>query len=58
MQLRVEAYNAFNHTQFSNTNLGLKPVWDRSGTQTASDFGKVNSARDSRILQLALRLSF
>jgi len=55
-QLRAEGYNAFNHTQFST--VGLKPVWDRSGGQTTSDFGKVTAARDPRILQFALRLQF
>jgi hypothetical protein len=55
-QFRAEAYNAFNHTQFMT--VGLAPVWDRSGTQTSSDFGHVTDARDPRILQLALRLQF
>jgi hypothetical protein len=55
-QFRAEAYNVFNHTQFSA--VGLKPVWDRSGTQTATDFGKVTDARDPRIMQLAIRLQF
>jgi hypothetical protein len=55
-QFRAEAYNVFNHTQFMT--VGVKPVWDRSGTQTASDFGKVTDARDPRIMQLAIRLQF
>jgi hypothetical protein len=55
-QLRFEAYNVFNHTQFNA--VGTKPNWDRSGQQTAPDFGKVTSARDPRIMQMALRLSF
>ena len=47
LQIRVEFFNFFNHTQFS-------------GIATAADvpvtFGRVNSARDPRILQLAGRL--
>jgi hypothetical protein len=55
-QFRAEAYNVFNHTQF--TTVGTKPIWDRSGLQTSADFGKVTDARDPRILQLAIRLQF
>ena len=59
-QFRAEAYKVFNHTQFQSVGLNnmLKPIWDRSGTQTASDFGRITAARDPRTLQLALRLSF
>ena len=49
-QFRAEAYNVFNHTQFKSVgnNNQLKPIWDRSGTQTAADFGKITDARDPR----------
>ncbi len=55
-QLRFEAYNVFNHTQFNA--IGTAAQWDQSGAQTTAAFGKVTSARDPRILQVALRLSF
>jgi hypothetical protein len=55
-QLRCEAYNVFNHSQFDGVD--VSPTWDQSGAQTNPSFGKVTSARDPRIIQLALRLTF
>lgn len=55
-QLRIEAYNVFNHTQFDTVN--TSPQWDQSGAQVNPLFGKVTGARDPRIMQLALRLRF
>jgi hypothetical protein len=55
-QLRFEAYNVFNHTQFSG--VGTTAQWDQSGAQVNTSFGKITSARDPRILQLALRVQF
>lgn len=51
LQFRAEAFNVFNHTQFNNpsgnfNNPGL------------GGFGYVTSARDPRIMQLALKLLF
>jgi hypothetical protein len=48
LQFRAEAFNLFNHTNFSTvgTTLGL------------STFGKVTNTRDPRILQLAMKFSF
>jgi hypothetical protein len=70
LQLRADAFNAFNHTQFSGinstvtyasltnptpTNLYLKA----DGTvNNINGFGTVNGARDPRIMQLLLRLQF
>ncbi|HEV3198968.1 MAG TPA: hypothetical protein VGZ73_13720, partial [Bryobacteraceae bacterium] len=70
IELRADAFNAFNHTQFSGynatvnfsglvnptvTNLYLKP----DGTvNNLNGFGTVNGARDPRIMQLAMRLVF
>ena len=56
LRLQVEAYNVFNHTQFKD--VGTSAQWDQSGAQVTSNFGKVTSALDPRIMQLALRLSF
>jgi hypothetical protein len=47
-EFRAEFFNVFNHAQFNNPD----------GNFTASDFGRVTSARDPRIGQLGLRLSF
>ena len=55
-QLRIEAYNVFNHTQFNEVN--TNPQRDQSGAQLNPAFGRVTSARDPRIMQLALQLRF
>jgi hypothetical protein len=55
-QFRFEAYNAFNHTQFSD--VGVTARWNQSGVQDNAEFGKITGSRDPRILQLAIRLSF
>jgi hypothetical protein len=58
-QLRIEAYNVFNHTQFADLeDPGRNPQWDQSGVQINPAFGKVTNARDPRIVQLALQLRF
>jgi Carboxypeptidase regulatory-like domain len=48
LEYRAEFFNAFNHAQFYNP----------SGSITSSTFGQVTSARDPRIIQMALKLSF
>ncbi len=48
LDFRAEFFNTFNHAQFRN------PVGDFS----AGNFGQITSARDPRIGQLALKLSF
>ena len=45
---RFELFNAFNHTQFNNP----------SGNVTSGSFGRVNTARDPRIGQVALKFIF
>ena len=56
-QLRAEAYNSFNHTQFNAVNVAAK--WNyTTGLVTAAQFGQVTSARDPRYLQMALRVTF
>jgi hypothetical protein len=55
-QIRVEAYNVFNATQFSRVN--TNPIFDAQGNQTNLSFGQVTAARDPRIMQFALRLDF
>jgi len=48
LQFRAEAYNVFNHTNFS----GLSAVF---GSTT---FGQVTSTRDPRLIQFALKLTY
>ena len=57
LQLRWEAYNAFNHTQFStiNTSANFNPA---NGQQINAQFGAFTAARDPRQMQIAARLTF
>ncbi len=55
-QFRCEAYNAFNHTQFSGVNASAR--FDAAGNQVNSIFGQMTGARSARLLQLALRFLF
>jgi hypothetical protein len=55
-QFRAEAYNTFNHTQFSGVNTGFS--FNANGVNTNTAVGQVTSARDPRVMQLALRLTF
>jgi hypothetical protein len=48
LQLRVEAFNAFNHAQFNNP----------SGSRTSGNFGRVTSAQDARVFQIAAKYRF
>lgn len=50
LELRVDAFNIFNHTQFQNI--------DNSAQDIGSTFGQVISAYDPRILQVAAHLRF
>ena len=55
--LRWEAYNAFNHTQYSGIN--TSPRYDlTTGAQTNTLFGQVTSTRAPRIMQGSLRFTF
>jgi hypothetical protein len=57
LQFRAEAYNVFNHAQFLNPDALCVASADQQcfGSKT---FGIVSSARDPRIMQLALKLVF
>jgi hypothetical protein len=50
LELRVDAFNLFNHTQFQNL--------DNSAQDIGSTFGQVISAYDPRILQVAAHIRF
>ena len=57
LQFRLEAYNVFNHTQFTglNTTARFNPT---TGEQVNAAFGQFTSAAPGRILSLALRFRF
>jgi hypothetical protein len=48
LQFRFEAFNVFNHAQFTNP----------SGEINSGTFGEVTNARDPRIMQVALKFTF
>jgi hypothetical protein len=48
LELRLETFNTFNHTQFQNVSTGVG----------SSNFGQVTSAFPARILQLGAKISF
>ena len=55
-ELRWEAYNAFNHTQFAGLNTAAR--FDINGNQTNTLFGTVTSTRTPRVMQGSLRFTF
>ena len=56
LQLRWEAYNAWNHTQFSSVDTSAR--FTPEGQQANTRFGALTAARAPRQMQLALRLRF
>ena len=56
VQFRCEAYNAFNHTQFSAFNTAAQ--FSPTGQQVNTNFGAYTAARNPRIGQLALKVTF
>jgi hypothetical protein len=55
-QFRAEAYNAFNHTQFSTIDTTAR--FDATGKQINSLLSSFTGARSARIMQFALRFYF
>lgn len=56
LQFRAEAYNAFNHTQFSGIDSTAR--FNPAGEQINANFGAYNGAREPRKMQLSLRFMF
>jgi hypothetical protein len=56
VQFRAEAYNVLNTLQFKNVDRAAN--FDATGKQTNINFGKANSARNPRIMQVSLRFTF
>jgi hypothetical protein len=48
LQLRGEAFNIFNHTNFRTLSVNV----------TAANYGQVTAVRDPRTIQLGAKLSF
>lgn len=55
-QLRVDMFNAFNHTRFSSVNNAA--YFNAQGQQVSTALGQLNGDRGPRVMQVALRLSF
>jgi carboxypeptidase family protein/TonB-dependent receptor-like protein len=56
LQLRWEMYNVLNHTQFNEIDATAR--FDPAGKQVNAAFGEATSARNPRIMQGSIRLSF
>ncbi len=56
LRIRVEAYNLFNHTQFTTINSAAR--FDGSGNQINAQFGQATAAARPRTLQLGATLYF
>ena len=57
LRVRMEAYNAFNHTQFAgvNTTAQFNPA---TGAQTNAAFGSLTTSRSPRTIQWGARICF
>jgi hypothetical protein len=51
VELRMDAFNVFNHTEFQNPDTSSTAI-------TTSTFGQISTTYPARILQLALHFSF
>jgi hypothetical protein len=56
MRLQLQAFNVFNHTQFSAVNSGY--TYNAASTNTNLSIGKYTAAQNGRILSLAMHLYF
>ena len=55
-QFRAEAYNTFNHTQYNGVDNAIQ--FNAAGVNTRDSAGNITSARDPRVMQFAMRVSF
>ena len=58
LELRIEAFNTFNHAQFYGPASVDGEVNDKGTLETPGTFGKVVSAADPRLIQLAAKFTF
>jgi hypothetical protein len=60
LELRFEAFNAFNHAQFTTVDTNLNHIVKVNGVidPNKSSFGKFTGTREARIVQLGARIRF
>jgi hypothetical protein len=58
MQLRGEAFNLFNHTNFTTLSLAASTPHTVNSFGVASGFGTVTATRDPRTIQLGIKFIF
>jgi len=60
LELRFEAFNAFNHAQFTTVDTNLSHIVRVNGVidPNKSSFGKFTATREARIIQLGARIRF
>lgn len=58
LQLRLEAFNVFNHANFQLPNTSFVPASGNNGTNTSATFGKITADIQPRHVQLAAKLIF
>jgi hypothetical protein len=56
LQLKVEAFNVFNHTQFTGVNSAF--TYNAAGVNTNANIGALTGERGSRIVSLEMRVQF
>ncbi len=56
LQLKVEAFNVFNHVQFTGVNSGF--IFNASGVNTNANIGALTGERGPRVVALELRANF
>ncbi len=60
LQIRAEAFNLMNHTNFTGPNTGLSVIADPAGRPVFNSpgFGLITGAKSARFMQLVARLEF
>jgi len=58
LQFRAEAFNLFNHTNFSDPNTILPNTGEALTPTTAGTFGQITSTLPARELQMAAKIVF
>ena len=56
MQLKFDAFNAFNHTQFTGVNAGF--IFNAQGVNTNANIGALTGERGPRVCAVELRVQF
>ncbi len=56
LEFKLETFNTFNHTQFSS--IGTAALFNATGVQTNTTFGRATAARDGRKMVMGLKFIF